>query len=35
MLIPQDHEIQMSELLIFMASSSDEVEVPVAAVVFD
>ena len=35
MLIPQDHEIRMSELLIFMASSSDEVEVPVAAVVFD
>jgi len=35
MLIPQDHEFRMSELLIFMASSSDEVEVPVAAVVFD
>jgi tRNA(adenine34) deaminase len=35
MLIPQDHEIRMSELLIFMASSSDEVEVPVAAVVLD
>jgi tRNA(adenine34) deaminase len=35
MLIPQEHEIRMSELLIFMASSSDEVEVPVAAVVFD
>jgi tRNA(adenine34) deaminase len=35
MLIPQDHEIRMSELLIFMASSSEEVEVPVAAVVFD
>jgi tRNA(adenine34) deaminase len=35
MLIPQEHEIRMSDLLIFMASSSDEVEVPVAAVVFD
>ena len=35
MLIPQAHEIRMSDLLIFMASSSDEVEVPVAAVVFD
>jgi tRNA(adenine34) deaminase len=35
MLIPQEHEIRMSDLLIFMESSSDEVEVPVAAVVFD
>ena len=35
MLIPQEHEIRMSDLLVFMASSSDEVEVPVAAVVFD
>ena len=35
MLIPQEHEIQMSDLLVFMASSSDEFEVPVAAVVFD
>ena len=35
MLIPQEHEIRMSDLLIFMASSSDEMEVPVAAVVFD
>ena len=35
MLIPQEHEIRMSDLLVFMASSSDEFEVPVAAVVFD
>ena len=35
MLISQEHEIRMSELLSFMAHSSDEVEVPVAAVVFD
>ena len=35
MLIPQEHEIRMSDLLIFMESSSDEVEVPVAAVIFD
>ena len=35
MLISQEHEIRMSELHSFMASSSDEVEVPVAAVVFD
>jgi tRNA(adenine34) deaminase len=35
MLIPQEHEIRMSDLLVFMASSSDEVEVPVAAVIFD
>ena len=35
MLIPQEHEIRMSDLLVFLASSSDEVEVPVAAVVFD
>ena len=35
MLIPQNHELRMSELLIFMASSIDEVEVPVAAVIFD
>ena len=35
MLIPQEYETRMSDLLVFMASSSDEVEVPVAAVVFD
>ena len=35
MLIPQEHEIRMSDLLVFMASSSDEFEVPGAAVVFD
>ena len=35
MLISQEHEIRMSELLSFMAKSSAEVEVPVAAVVFD
>jgi tRNA(adenine34) deaminase len=35
MIVPQDHEIRMTELLTFMASSSAEVEVPVAAVVFD
>ena len=35
MLIPQEYETRMSDLLVFMASSSNEVEVPVAAVVFD
>jgi tRNA(adenine34) deaminase len=35
MLIPQEHEDRMSDLLIFLASSSNEVEVPVAAVVYD
>ena len=35
MLIPQEYETRMSDLLVFMASSSDEVEVPVAAGVFD
>ena len=35
MLIPQEYETRMSDLLVFMASSSDEFEVPVAAVVFD
>ena len=35
MLISQEHEIRMSELLSFMAKSSAEVEVPVAAMIFD